>query len=71
MSTTRDPKIITVKEMGYGEAMNCHTVSGKRRCDWCRKPATYFVRQSITRPGFHMSISPKCVACMGLKEPES
>ena len=65
----RRPKIITVSEMTHVEAMDCHDVRGRCRCDWCKKPATHFVRQSVSRPGFHMAIAPKCVACMGLHEP--
>ena len=63
-------KVITVKEMGYVEAMDCHDSRGRRRCDWCRKPATYFVRQSVSEPGFHMGIAPKCVTCAGVEEPQ-
>ncbi len=83
MSKTRDPrpsrtpKIITIKDMTYIEALACHTAAGKRRCDWCKKPAKYFVRQNVSYPGdrvgrgFHMSLAPKCVTCVGLEAPES
>ena len=65
--SSRAPKIITVKDMTYVEAAACHTVAGKSRCDWCKKPAKYFVRQNSNEPGLYVSISPKCVACAGVK----
>lgn len=64
------PEIITVDQMGYIEALDCHTASGKLCCAWCKKPATYFVRQSYSAPDIHMALAPKCIACMGLEEPE-
>ena len=64
----RKPTIMTVKDMTYVEASACHTVAGKRRCDWCKKPAKYFVRQNVSYPGkTHVSIAPKCVVCAGLR----
>ena len=64
----RKPTIMTVKDMTYVEASACHTPAGKRRCDWCKKPAKYFVRQNINEPGLHVSIAPKCVVCAGLEQ---
>lgn len=66
--TEQAPTIITVREMGYVEAMDCHDARGRRRCDWCKKPATFFVRQSIHKSGFHMGIAPKCVVCAGVEK---
>ena len=65
--SSRAPKIITVKDMTYVEAIACRRATGNPRCDWCKKPAKYFVRQNINEPGLHVSISPKCVACAGVK----
>ena len=59
---------MTVKDMTYIEVAACHTIAGNRRCDWCKKPAKYFVRQNVSGPGMHLSIAPKCVVCAGLKE---
>lgn len=65
-----EPTIMTIKDMTYVEASACHTFAGKRRCDWCKKPAKYFVRQNISYPGMHVSIAPKCVACAGVEHPD-
>lgn len=64
----RKPIIMTIQDMTYIEALDCHTAAGKRRCDWCKKPADRFVRMNINEPGMHMSIAPKCVVCAGLEE---
>ena len=63
-----EPTIMTVKDMTYVEASACHTAAGKRRCDWCKKPAKYFVRQNVSVPGMHVSIAPKCVVCAGVEQ---
>ena len=62
----KKPEILTIKDMTHVEAMACHTAGGRRRCDWCKKPAHRFVRQSISYPGLHVTIAPKCVACAGI-----
>ena len=63
----KTPTILTIKDMTMVEAMACHTASGKRRCDWCKKPADRFVRMNITSAGAHFSIAPKCVVCAGIE----
>ena len=69
--TKQAPAIMTVADMTHVEAAACHTAGGgKCRCDWCKKPAKYFVRMGGSAPWFHVCIAPKCVACAGVEYPD-